>query len=303
MNIDLGDLEYKEKNDPALDDFKHCVKKFAMSAKNLSKSSDGKKLPSKYWSDIVGLIKKSKMAVSMIELGIDDLESYKDKAEPEDLELKKTGPITKSDDSEPTTSDDSSTATDIPKKTEPKPEPKSEPEEEPEEEPDEEESDEDEEDVNEEAKSKSQQRLFGMVHAYNKGELKKSDVDSDLYSKIKKIANGMTDKDSKKLAKTNHDDLPEKVPSREYYDTLNHLSILLSEENFDKVEGTSTGFIVESDKRKFTIEFDKNFYLKSDLYNFDLGDDYDLKEVIDTFKGLIRHSDRILKKEYETLIR
>ena len=31
------------------------------------------------------------MAVSMIELGIDDLESFKDKAEPEDLELKKTG--------------------------------------------------------------------------------------------------------------------------------------------------------------------------------------------------------------------
>ena len=43
-----------------------------------------------------------------------------------------------------------------------------------------------------------QQRLFGMVHAYNKGELKKGDVDADLYSKIKKIANGMTDKDTKK---------------------------------------------------------------------------------------------------------
>ena len=139
--------------------------------------------------------------------------------------------------------------------------------------------------------------------AYNKGELKKGDVDSDLYSKIKKIANGMTDKDTKKLAKTNHDDLPEKVPTDEYYDTLNHLSILLSEENFDKIEGTGSGFIVENDGRTHTIEFDQNFYLKSDLYNFDLGDDYDLKEVVDTFKGLIRHPDRILKKEYETLIR
>ena len=142
-----------------------------------------------------------------------------------------------------------------------------------------------------------------MVHAYNKGELKKGDVDSDLYTKIKKIANGMTDKDTKKLAKTNHDDLPEKVPTDEYYDTLNHLSILLAEENFDKIEGTGSGFIVETDGRTHTIEFDQNFYLKSDLYNFDLGDDYDLKEVVDTFKGLIRHSDRILKKEYETLIR
>tara|TARA_B100002019_G_scaffold133121_1_gene114465 strand:+ start:103 stop:978 length:876 start_codon:yes stop_codon:yes gene_type:complete len=291
MNIDLRDLEDREENDPALDDFKHCIKKFALSAKNLSKSSEGKKLPSEYWSEIISLIKKSKMAVSMIELGIDDLESFKDKAEPEDLELKKTGPITKSDDSEPTTSDDSSSANDDPK-------PQSEPDEEKPED-----DEEDDEEVNEEAKSKSQQRLFGMVHAYNKGELKKGDVDSDLYTKIKKIANGMTDKDTKKLAKTNHDDLPEKVPTDEYYDTLNHLSILLAEENFDKIEGTGSGFIVETDGRTHTIEFDQNFYLKSDLYNFDLGDDYDLKEVVDTFKGLIRHSDRILKKEYETLIR
>ena len=291
MNIDLRDLEDREENDPALDDFKHCIKKFALSAKNLSKSSEGKKLPSEYWSEIISLIKKSKMAVSMIELGIDDLESFKDKAEPEDLELKKTGPITKSDDSEPTTSDDSSSASDDPK-----------PQSEPDEEKPEDDEEEDEE-VNEEAKSKSQQRLFGMVHAYNKGELKKGDVDSDLYMKIKKIANGMTDKDTKKLAKTNHDDLPEKVPTDEYYDTLNHLSILLAEENFDKIEGTGSGFIVETDGRTHTIEFDQNFYLKSDLYNFDLGDDYDLKEVVDTFKGLIRHSDRILKKEYETLIR
>lgn len=291
MNIDLRDLEDREENDPALDDFKHCIKKFALSAKNLSKSSEGKKLPSEYWSEIISLIKKSKMAVSMIELGIDDLESFKDKAEPEDLELKKTGPITKSDDSEPTTSDDSSSANDDPK-----------PQSEPDEEKPEDDEEEDEE-VNEEAKSKSQQRLFGMVHAYNKGELKKGDVDSDLYTKIKKIANGMTDKDTKKLAKTNHDDLPEKVPTDEYYDTLNHLSILLAEENFDKVEGTGSGFIVETDGRTHTIEFDQNFYLKSDLYNFDLGDDYDLKEVVDTFKGLIRHSDRILKKEYDTLIR
>ena len=57
------------------------------------------------------------------------------------------------------------------------------------------------------ASSKSQQRLFGMVHALNKGELKKSDVSDDLYQKIKKISDGMTKKDAKKMAKTNHDDL------------------------------------------------------------------------------------------------
>ena len=71
----------------------------------------------------------------------------------------------------------------------------------------------------------------------------------------------MSDKDSKKIAKTNHTDLPEKVPTDEYYDTLNHMSILLAEENFDNVEGTGAGFVVETDSRKFTIEFDQNFYL------------------------------------------
>jgi len=296
MNIDFKDLEDKEENDPVLNDFKHCIKKFALAAKNLSKSSEGKKLPAEHWSEIVGLIKKSKIAVSMIELGIDDIGSFADKAEPDELELKKTGPITKSDDAEPTTSDDSTTA----QSSEPKQQPVAKPDPEPD---DEEDEDEEDEEVNEDAKSKSQQRLFGMVHAYNKGELKKRDVDADLYSKIKKIANGMTDKDTKKLAKTNHDDLPEKVPTDEYHDTLNHLSILLAEENFDKIEGSESGFTIETNGRSHTIEFDQNFYLKSDIYKFDLGDDYDLKEVVDTFKGLIRHSDRILKKEYETLIR
>ena len=299
MNIDFDDLEDKGENDPALDDFKIAIKRFAVSAKNLSKSTEGKKLPSEHWSSIVGLIKKSKIAVSMIELGIDDIGSFKDTMEPDELELKKTGPITKSDETEPTTSDDSTTAKSSTEK-QPATSDKSEPKEEPD---DEDEGDDEDEEVNEEAKSKSQQRLFGMVHAYNKGELKKSDVDADLFSKIKKIANGMSDKDSKKLAKTNHTDLPEKVPTDEYYDTLNHMSILLAEENFDNVEGIGTGFVVEKDDRKFTIEFDQNFYLKSDLYNFELGDDYDLKEVVDTFKSLIRHSDRILKKEYETLIK
>lgn len=293
MNINFDDLEDKGETDPALDDFKLAIKRFAVSAKNLSKSTEGKKIPSEHWSSIVGLIKKSKIAVSMIELGIDDIGSFKDTMEPDELELKKTGPLTKSDETEPTTSGDSTTAQSSepkqPSVDKPKPEDK--------------EDEEDEEDVNEEAKSKSQQRLFGMVHAYNKGDLKKSDVDADLFSKIKKIANGMSDKDSKKIAKTNHTDLPEKVPTDEYYDTLNHMGILLAEENFDNIENRDTGFVVEKDDRKFTIEFDQNFYLKSDNYNFELGDDYDLKEVVDTFKGLIRHSDRILKKEYETLIR
>ena len=59
------------------------------------------------------------------------------------------------------------------------------------------------------AKSKSQQRLFGMVHAYKKGELDTKGVDADLLKKIKKIAGGIKDKSAKKFAKTKHKGLPE----------------------------------------------------------------------------------------------
>ena len=84
--------------------------------------------------------------------------------------------------------------------------------------------------IAEKSVSKSQQRLFGMVHAYNKGDLKKNDVDTDLYTKIKKIANGMTKKDAKKMAKTDHDDLPNKVPTnegKEEQDNLKDLKAIL----------------------------------------------------------------------------
>jgi len=55
------------------------------------------------------------------------------------------------------------------------------------------------------AKSKAQQRFFGMVDAYKKGELKKPS------KAIKDAANGMTRKEVKKFASTKTKGLPEKV--------------------------------------------------------------------------------------------
>jgi hypothetical protein len=55
------------------------------------------------------------------------------------------------------------------------------------------------------SKSKAQQRFFGMVDAYKKGEMKNAS------SKIKKAANGMSMSDVKDFAETKHDGLPEKV--------------------------------------------------------------------------------------------
>jgi len=59
------------------------------------------------------------------------------------------------------------------------------------------------------AKSKSQQRLMGMVHAYKKGNLDTSSIDSALLAKIKKIAGGIKGKSAKEFAKTKHKGLPE----------------------------------------------------------------------------------------------
>lgn len=54
------------------------------------------------------------------------------------------------------------------------------------------------------AKSKSQQRLFGMVHAYQKGKLK------DAPESVKEIARSISDEDAEHFAKTKHRGLPEK---------------------------------------------------------------------------------------------
>ena len=56
------------------------------------------------------------------------------------------------------------------------------------------------------AKSKSQQRLFGMVHAYQKGEFHGS---KELRSRIKGLAQHVSKTDAKHFAQTPHKDLPE----------------------------------------------------------------------------------------------
>lgn len=64
------------------------------------------------------------------------------------------------------------------------------------------------------AESKSQQRLMGMVHAYQKGELENfKDLPKDLQSKIKEMAMDMSKKETKDYAETKHKGLPEKTGS------------------------------------------------------------------------------------------
>ena len=59
------------------------------------------------------------------------------------------------------------------------------------------------------AVSGSQQRLFGMVHAYQKGKLKKAP------KKIREIARHISEEDAKHFAETKHDGLPERKSENE----------------------------------------------------------------------------------------
>lgn len=61
-----------------------------------------------------------------------------------------------------------------------------------------------------EAESKSQQRLMGMVHAFQNGELDMTKLDPELQSKIRSMAKTMTKSESKDYAETKHKGLPEK---------------------------------------------------------------------------------------------
>lgn len=68
--------------------------------------------------------------------------------------------------------------------------------------------------VREKAKSKSQQRLFGMVHAFKKGELDLDDLPSQLADTVRGIASNISDEKAKEYASTAHDGLPGRVEER-----------------------------------------------------------------------------------------
>lgn len=65
--------------------------------------------------------------------------------------------------------------------------------------------------INEKSKSKKQQNFFGMVRAYQKGELDKKNLPSGIKNKIDKISKSMSKEDVKDFASTKHKGLPEKI--------------------------------------------------------------------------------------------
>lgn len=69
------------------------------------------------------------------------------------------------------------------------------------------------------AKSKKQQRFFGIVHALQKGDIDNYDV-SD---KVKNVANKISKKDAKDFAKTKHKGLPNMVKKESSGENMKNL--------------------------------------------------------------------------------
>ena len=286
-NISKKLMNEIDDDNPVFVDFKRNLKLFSNSVSKFKQTHDGKSIPNKYWDDIENLLKKSKLSIAMIELGID----HSDTDTESELKLTPMGDTRDGDEQFD--------------KEEEEEEKEQEEKEKEENEKKETNASDDKSDVKESASSKSQQRLFGMVHAYNNGDLKKSDVASDLYDKVKKIANKMKQKDVKKLAKTHHDDLPEKVPTDELYDIANHVKILLDETYISDVgEPTlnNSEFYINSNynNNNFKLHYvNSKFYMTSENYKFELGDAVDLSEVVSKFTSLVNNTETDLIRDYQ----
>lgn len=281
-----------DSENPVYISFKRNLKSFSKSVSEFKQTADGKSIPGKYWNDIEDLIKKSKLSIAMIELGI-EIEDTDDESE---LKITPMGDTRDGDEQ-------------FDKEEEEQEKEKEEKEKEKEEaEKEKNNSDDSKSSVKESSSSKSQQRLFGMVHAYNNGELGKGDVDADLYDKIKKIANGMKQKDVKKLAKTKHDDLPEKVPTDEIHDIANHIKILLEETPIADIGSptiNNSEFYINStfNDKDFKLHFTNNkFYMTSENYRFELGNSFDLSEVVNKFVSLINNKEKDLIRDYQSTL-
>ena len=155
--------------------------------------------------------------------------------------------------------------------------------------------------INEKAKSKSQQRLFGMVTAYKDGKLELGDLPDSLAKKVKDIANGTRKKTgdkrkktkgiskskAKDYAKTKHKGLPETVEESKILKFRNFVNESFSNDNnivlFDKNNGN-----------ELTISFDGKAIITNIVNNigvdttFNIGDELYYPDFINEFYSKVK---------------
>ena len=241
--FDPSDLEEKPSSDPSIKRFKRVLKVLTSIAKTASRSTEGKSLPDAYWEDFSTFLKRAKLGISQLELGIDDeepMDSEGDgklhvtpdeggkareemiaarelalkggqdalKAQQDALAAKMEKEKTMAggnagDKPPPPTGDNKAPA----KKTPPVPPKKDDSEDEDKEKEDDKKKVKESVDIEERAVSKAQQRFMGLVKGVQSGKSKAT-------GKAAKAAKEMSKKDVDDFAATKHADLPEKVPPK-----------------------------------------------------------------------------------------
>jgi hypothetical protein len=275
-------FEETKLTDPSILAYKKALKELTPIIQTAKNSSDGKQLGDEYWEKISKLLKKAKLGIAMFELGLDDKEGM----ESGDGDVTPMGDVRDGEDQFDNEEDE-----------------REEEEAEKEKEKEEAEKEEKSESISEDAKSTSQQRLFGMVYALKKGDLKKDSVSKTLWEKIKKIADGISLDDAKDFAETTHSDLPDRIPATESKDSLldsaRHLGVILESEG-SKIKSMvhfNGGLLVEISKgdRLYYVSIGKQVSLEGVDYSIDLGDKTDFGLVSEKFNRLSEKPESELK--------
>lgn len=110
------------------------------------------------------------------------------------------------------------------------------------------------------SKSKSQQRFFGLVDAYKKGDVKGSEVSKE----VKDAADSMTKKEIKKFASTKQKGLPERVKKdkKETNECSKKRRVMISEEQYNEImrmlESDDTDVVVSLEDQNTTNNLQAN---------------------------------------------
>jgi len=118
------------------------------------------------------------------------------------------------------------------------------------------------------AKSKAQQRFFGMVSAYKAGKLKTSKLNKKFVKKIKKTAEDMKAKDIKDFAETKTKGLPKKLKKE---NNIIKFDNFINEKS-NNIDSTAYAFVPDENKPStWKLRIDDENHVKSAVAALDKG--------------------------------
>tara|TARA_A100001037_G_scaffold67550_1_gene59996 strand:+ start:35041 stop:35925 length:885 start_codon:yes stop_codon:yes gene_type:complete len=277
--VDIDAVNRASSTDTSISDYESALVDLAKKAKKASKSKEGRKLEDDYWKPVFLMIKNAKLGISMAQLGLSPEDTDGPGPTTSDMKIQPMGDTRDGDKQFDVAKDEEEKLEDEKEKEEEEKESSKTPNK----------SEKKDEGIQERAVSSSQQRLFGMVHAYQTGKLDKNRISKSLLSKIEKISAGISTKDSEKIASTKHDDLPEKVTETvNLSDEVRHLGIILESDGYKIASATYYGggcvLEVKSDDTTHVLSMDSDIFLEDSDGSTKLGSTNDFGHVVYNFK-------------------